>query len=198
LAIISNISDKLKIDIKSNLLVNDSEYFEVESLFCEIKENIKKCYLSHLKTSLEDIINDKRKKVILADIEKKKDKIGEKNCENLKKMILLNNYRPFTILLVPIVTKKRATTKMINKSALIIYDPRIDVKQLRVFIAHEFGHIAIREFAGLSRGDNEQYLANLFAFFSILDKDNFYAEECKNLIHKSPEELLSIVANLTI
>ena len=114
----------------------------------------------------------------------------------LETSINLNQFRPFTILLVPLPGKKKANTNIINRSALITYDPNIEKKQLRIFLAHEFAHIIIKEFCSKRLLMNVENSATLFAFFAILDKDNFYKNEAKKLTHNSDIELLDDVVFL--
>lgn len=110
--------------------------------------------------------------------------------------INLKQFRPFTILLIPLAAKKKASTRIINRSALILYDPNIETKDLRIYLAHEFGHIIISEFCSDSQLKNEQNNANLFAFFAILDKDIFYKSEAKNLTHHDALQLLNRIVSL--
>ena len=71
----------------------------------------------------------------------------------------------------------------------IFYHPKIEVKQLRVLLAHELGHLFL---ASLLDQDDPQEMdsekgATAFAMFAILDKNQFYSNDCHNLglIHKS-------------
>lgn len=197
MAAVDSINDDLEREVKKLLKVSDSEYYEIFSLFSTIKKSIEENYLSHLKTAIEDAINVKMKKEVVSQILSRKEEIGEDKCKEIEKMIKLNQFRPFTIILAPMIFPKKASTRIINRSALICFDSRIERRQLRVFLAHEFGHIVIKYLLGQGDVAKEQHLSNLFAFFAILDKDDFYKNDCRHLTHRTPEELLSVVANLT-
>lgn len=133
MAAIDSISFDLKHDIKTRLSITDKEFAQIKDVFIQIKKVIEKNYLAHLKAAIEDAVNEKKKNEIIQDLHSRKEEIGVDNCETIERMIKLKQFRPFTIILTPIVSKKRASTRIINKSALISYDPRIEIRQLRVF-----------------------------------------------------------------
>jgi len=79
--------------------------------------------------------------------------------------------------------EQKAFVRIRGGSALIYYGNKITgEKDLRIYLAHEFWHIIIREFYP-NRKMNTQNNATLFAFFAILDKDIFYKTKAKELTH---------------
>ncbi|MDR0551265.1 MAG: hypothetical protein LBG72_04510 [Spirochaetaceae bacterium] len=86
--------------------------------FNKIKPKIKRKFLSHLISSVEDMINEKRK-----------------SANNI------NGLRLYSISLLPITLKKRATTRFFDNGAFIFYNDVYIGKQAQLLIAHELGHI---------------------------------------------------------
>ena len=195
MAFADNIDETLQKDIKKKLGIDENDFNTILNLFANILSLIEKNYLSHLKTAIEDTINEKMKAELLNQL-KQDPAISLKTKNNIESSLKLKQYRPFTILLAPVIGEKRASTRRIQRSALISYDPRVEKKQLRIFLAHEFGHIIIREFCSDSQLKNEENNANLFAYLAILDKDKFYKLEAEKLTHHDELQLLNEVAFL--
>ena len=190
----NNIDEVFKKQIKNKLNIEETDFNSISEMFSAILSLIERNYLSHLKTAIEDTVNARMKAEVMEQI--KKTAISSEAKAVFTKAIKLNQFRPFSILLIPIVDdRKKTSTRMINRSAVISYDPRIETKQLRIYLAHEFGHIVIREFYPDSNSRHEHH-ASLFAFFALLDKDNFYKSEAKKLTHVSDLELLDSVVAL--
>jgi len=137
-----------------------------------LQPEISKNYLSHLKSAIEDTINERLKKVIIASLSD-----GPDTGEDHKKFIDLiknKNIKPFSIQFVPMpkLTPK-ATTRSKPTGAIIYYLDALDINQIRVLLAHELGHIALKHFASVDRSTKEPE-ANLFAIIAMYDKSIFY------------------------
>lgn len=153
----------------------------------ELKPEIKKRYLSHLVSTLEEKINNEEKARILADVAKAKEleSTGEAQTvlKDFEEVISSKHYRLFVITLVPTVkTKKNATTRIINNTALIYYNNNLEEKDKRLLIAHELGHI-VEHF--LFKQNDSEGIASLFAYIAMLDKNKFYNKDCKTLLFPS-------------
>jgi len=196
MAFVDSIDDTLKREIKNKLCINDNDFNTILEIFTtKILPLIEKNYLSHLKTAIEDTVNDRMKAELLNQI-KRDSAISSEEKNLIEKSLKLNQFRPFTILLKPVICKKKAFTRIINRSAFIGYDNRLPKKEIRILLAHEFGHIIISECYSDSQLRNEQNNADLFAFFAILDKDKFYKSEAQKLTHISDIELINDIVSL--
>ena len=94
----------------------------------------------------------------------------------------------FKIVLFPLsLTSGKAKTYHMSdkKVAVIVYDPQNDNQDIRVFIAHELGHLLCRY--KILDGKVTDNNANLFTFFAISGKDEFYREKAPKLIYKGGE-----------
>jgi hypothetical protein len=151
-----------------------------------IKPVIRSNYLSHLVTTVENMVNDKRIKDFLAKIEG-----GNVDFKNL---LGSRTFRLYSIMIVPIDLKRRATTRYHPSGAIIYYNSCYEEKIKRILIAHEIGHIVNKELMKDS-SDSEQ-TANLFAFIAMDDKNKFYTEECKKFVSKSDLEIFDDIKNI--
>ena len=157
------------------------------SFFSEtIKPIIKTNYLSHLVTTVENMVNEKRIGNYL--------RIIEDGSDELKGLLANRTFRLYSIILVPVDLKRRATTRHHPSGAIIYYNSCYEEKSVRILIAHEIGHIVNKELIENAK-DTEQ-TANLFAYITMHDKNKFYMEECKKFISKSDMEILNDIINV--
>ena len=155
-----------------------------------IKPIIKTNYLSHLVTTVENIVNDKKMKELLNDPEFNK----VKRAEQLRSFLASKTFRLYSIILEPIALKKRATTRYHPSGAIIYYNSSYEEKTIRILIAHELGHIANKEI--LENAEDSERTANLFAYIAMDDKNNFYKDECDRFISKSDMVILDEIINI--
>lgn len=191
--------NELKLD--NEIIEKLSEQFDTNERFVEqfvsffnknIKIEIQKKYLSHLISSIEEMINVKQK----ADFVKmlKENKNDKHYIDKVEKAVNHKTLRLFSILLVPFNSKRNAQTRIIGFSAVILYNPQLDDKQKRVLIAHELGHIVLKYlYDGVKNTEN---MASLFSFISMIDKNNFYKTHCKDYLYKTDIELLNVIKNI--
>jgi len=84
----------------------------------------------------------------------------------------------------------KATMRTWRFGAVIYYNPQNDYHDLRIFIAHELGHLLCGY--QVLEGENTQNNANLFAFFAINGKNIFYKDKAPILVYKGEElEIIS-------
>lgn len=83
-----------------------------------------------------------------------------------------------------------------NRCFVIYYHPRTEVKQLRVQLAHELGHLFLIEFVNsifnkeYDEKTNIEPLATILGILAIFDKNDFYYNRIKSVKHKSPQDIL--------
>jgi hypothetical protein len=167
----------------------------------EILPAIKRRYLSHLVSTVEDIINEKRKQELLSSIRNEIDKAGSEQYvdyyNRLVKTINLRMLRLFSIILAPVESNKlKARTHLIKGCALITYWKDLPETQKRILIAHELGHIINKYFYNASNDPNEEGLATLFGFIALCDKDKFYKTGTSEFIHHNDIEIYDEMTNL--
>ena len=172
--------------IDPGTLSNLCKTFKVSKGTCEYfnkcyNERILPCiqrnYLAHLVAAIEEIID-----------EKIKEDNRKKNPEDASD----KKARDFFIVLRPDPPpQKPAEAICLRKGVFINYKPNYNFKELRVFIAHELGHV-LRHYEIILNDDNENH-ANLFAYFAINGKNNFYQNKVRNLIYSSEEEIISTI-----
>ena len=151
-----------------------------------IKPIIKTNYLSHLVATVENTVNEKKMGDFLKDFEGDRDKI--------KGLLASRTLRLYSIMLVPVNLKKRATTRYHNSGAIIYYNSAFEEKTIRILIAHELGHIVNKEL--LENAVDSEQTANLFAYIAMNDKNNFYKDECDKYITKSDIQILNDIVNI--
>ena len=66
-----------------------------------------------------------------------------------------------------------------------------DLRQLRIYVAHELGHL----FFSIQRPENDdkkthQDMANIFGVFAMLERNDFYQEKAPGIIHHTCEEVI--------
>ena len=164
---------------------------EYDSYFANaIKPVIKTNYLSHLVTAVENMVNESR----IQDCFKALAEVEPRSGYEWFKMHLgSKTLRLYSIVLVPICIKRRATTRHHHSGAIIYYNSNYDEKTIRILIAHEIGHIVNREL--LKKEDTER-AANLFTYIAMHDKNKFYSEECEQFVSKSDIQILNDIMNV--
>jgi len=155
-----------------------------------IKPAIKANYLSHLVTAVENMVNESRMRDILDILAKAEPKSGH---EWFMSHVGSKTFRLYSIVLAPISIKRKATTRHHPSGAIIYYNSDYDDKTIRIFIAHEIGHIVNRE---LLKKDDTEEAANLFTYIAMDDKNKFYSKECAQFVSKSDIQILNDIMNV--
>lgn len=169
--------DKLCEDFKI-----DEETFTMFEQFynSKIEDKLKMRYLSHLVSTIEDVINDIFKEKHIMPLLKNPQYTDEQ-----KRVFIRRNYRLYSIVLRPIKGfHKKGAVVHHNYGSLIAYNPDVmSESQIRILIAHELGHI-INLY--VLHCDNTQNRANVFSFVAINGKNHFYKNHAKSFTY--PDE----------
>jgi hypothetical protein len=67
----------------------------------------------------------------------------------------------------------------------MMFHPRMEEKQLRICLAHELGHLFIIASSDRHYDDITEPLSSIFGIFTILEKNDFYANRTSNFLHPS-------------
>lgn len=180
--------------LKNAFNVSDNDIQTIINFFNgTLKPALKAHYLSHLITSIEEMINESKKKEFLDYI-----RSTEKSADNIATLTNLVNekrVRMFSIILAPIKNSKKKA-KAYNKKGgvMIYYADYLQENEKRFAIAHELGHI-VNDYILKIEDDNKEYRASLFAYIALLDKNNFYKDEASNYITRTDIELFNEYMN---
>jgi Zn-dependent peptidase ImmA (M78 family) len=154
-----------------------------------IRPIIKTNYLSHLVTTVENMVNKRRMERFLKSV------VAENvDVVHLRGLLATKTFRLYSIILEPVNLKRRATTRHHPSGAIIYYNSCYEEKIIRILIAHEIGHIVNKELLE-NTADTEQ-TANLFAYIAMHDKNKFYMEECEKFTSRSDVEILNEIINI--
>ncbi|MDR3301727.1 MAG: ImmA/IrrE family metallo-endopeptidase [Spirochaetaceae bacterium] len=150
-------------------------------------KKVQKKYLSHLVSSVEELINKKRlakNNESPAETDKKNDSAALND-----KIAQLGK---FSILLCALNIAK-AKTYEFEAGVIIAYNENSVDSDKRILIAHELGHIL-----NINHSDftDTQNTANIFTFFAINGKNEFYKNKASELIFRSESEIISKISAL--
>ena len=151
-----------------------------------IKPIIKTNYLSHLVATIENTVNEKKMEVFLKAFEGDQGKV--------RGLLASRTLRLYSIILVPVNLKRRATTRYHASGAIIYYNSSFEEKTVRILIAHELGHIANKEL--LENAVDSEHTANLFAYIAMDDKNKFYKDECEKFTSKTDIQILNDIISI--
>ena len=184
------IKDKLKDSFK----VSEKDIQSLLDFFnSTLKPALKAHYLSHLVTSIEEMINESQKREFLEYI--KTTGKSEQDIATMTKVINEKRVRMFSIILIPISNAKRKALALRKQGGVIIcYANYLEENEKRFAIAHELGHI-VNDYILCIDDENRENRASLFAYIALLDKNNFYKNEAKNYITKTDIELFNEYIN---
>lgn len=159
-----------------------------------IRPIIKSNYLSHLVTTIENMVNDKRMAEVLKFAANEQE--VKLNREQLRSFLASKTFRLYSIVITPAKLRRRATTRYHPSGAIIYYNSCFDEITIRILIAHELGHIVNKE---LLKSEDTEKTANLFTYIAMDDKNKFYTEECKKFVARSDVQILNdIIKNCPI
>jgi len=170
---VSNLCNTFKVSKKT------CEHFN-EIYYNDIQPRLQKKYLAHLISSIEEMIDEKIKRERIN--ETAEDTLGGKTRDFF---IVLRQDPP---------PGKVADVLCFKNGAIINHIPSDNFKELRIFIAHELGHV-LRFYKIITNDDNENH-ANLFAYFAINGKNKFYTEKVQDLLYPTEEQIISNIQEL--
>jgi hypothetical protein len=132
----------------------------------EILPLIEEKFLAHLVSAVEDLIFEK---------------IRTKNPKAPRYRIILWKNNP---------KNGKATMRPLPFGAIIAYNSQNHYRDLRVFVAHELGHLLT--WYKVLDGDSTENNANLFTYFAINGKNTFYRDTAPSLVYRGGElEIIS-------
>lgn len=134
----------------------------------KILPRIQEKFLAHLISVAEDLIFEK---------------IKEKDPNTRRYRIILWKNNP---------KNGRATLRPLPYGAVIAYNPKNDDRDIRIFVAHELGHLLCKH--QILDGETTDNNANLFAYFAIAGKNTFYKEKAPTLVFPGGE--LGIISTI--
>jgi hypothetical protein len=122
---------------------------------------IQEKFLAHLVAAVEDLVFMK---------------IREKNSKARRYRITLWKSNP---------KNGKASMRLWEYGAIIAYNPKNDYHDLRIFVAHELGHLlCLYQIIDNTPTENN---ANLFAYLAINGKNTFYKNKAPDLVYKGGE-----------
>ena len=189
------LDEKITGKLKDAFKVSDEDIHKISDFFNNIlKPALKVHYLSHLVTSIEEMINENQKETFLNYI--KSTGNSEYSIATLTNLVNDKRVRMFSIILVPIRNSKRkARTYKKEGGVIIYYADYLQENEKRFAIAHELGHI-VNDYILKIKDTNSEYMASLFAYIALLDKNNFYKNEASKYITKTDIELFNEYINI--
>ena len=184
------LDNEIILKLKSAFKASQKEIFTLLDFFnVQLKPALRTHYLSHLVSTIEEMINEKEKHNFLEYI--KDTERTEKDVNTLTNLINEKRIRLFTIILQPLKdVKRKAQTYKKAGGVMIYYKEHLPENEKRFAIAHELGHIVNSYLLG-NNDDNMENRASLFAYIALLDKNNFYQKDCSAYISKTDIELFN-------
>ncbi|GHU39140.1 hypothetical protein FACS1894190_02540 [Spirochaetia bacterium] len=75
----------------------------------------------------------------------------------------------------------------------IAISPELDLRQLRVHVAHELGHLfyATEHPENIRDGQENQNMANVFGVFTMLGRNEFYKEKAPTMCHATWTQVIN-------
>jgi len=170
-----------------------------ESIYTkEVIPVITRHYLSHLVITIEELINAKKKQAFLAEIKKHTaNNIGDYTA--IERAINRKMIRMFSIILAPVESGKlKARTHFIGggTGALITYWKELPEDQIRILIAHELGHVAIKYLFDDARLAPNDGLATLFGYIALQDRNKFYKTRAQHFTRDRDMEIYDEISNI--
>ena len=77
-----------------------------------------------------------------------------------------------------------------KQSFNIVYDSQLNPKQARVVIAHELGHLFWITLSERDYADIHEPLSSIFGIFTIMDKNEFYANKATQFQHDTWQHIV--------
>jgi uncharacterized protein YjaZ len=158
-----------------------------------ILPRIQNKYLAHLIIAVEEMIDEKLRE---SSKEKSQENIAEESIpgENMGRKftiaLLSVNKLPMGLELPP--GNSKASAFCYRKCAVIYYEPIEDTKKLRIFIAHEVGHV-LRHYKIIQGTEEIENHVNTFAYFAIGGKNKFYKAKVQRFLYETEEEIISCI-----
>lgn len=176
------LDQKIREDLAKEFNVSEATCDEYNRIYNEvILPRIQKKYLAHMVIAVEEMIDEV---IRIREKTKKTDDLSKSDAEPPK-------VRRYSIVLSDRLppTKGNAYTWSLVQGAIITYKPNDPDQDLRIFVAHELGHLLIEygilPFQGEKNSKDAENHANLLAFCAISGKNDFYVNKAPKLIYKN-------------
>ena len=164
----------------SQFLINDEKILKIAKTFNVSKETVQKLHEEY------SSLNGRMKNQFLAHIMRSLEEYIRENCNaplfRITCRASTNN---------PAIKGTGCASYKKNLAFNIVYDSQMDAKQARVVIAHELGHLFAITVFNKDYKEKHEPLSSIFGIFSILDKNDFYAEKTVPFQHKSWEDVIA-------
>jgi hypothetical protein len=154
----------------------------------KIEDKLKVRYLSHVVSTIEDMINDAFKERYITPILSSKQYTIEQ-----KRAVIRRNFRLYSIILRPIKgLNRKGFVQHCNFGSIIGYNPDLlnDDNDTRILIAHELGHILNLY---VFQCKDTQNRANVFSFTAINGKDRFYKNQAEHFKYTSELAIIDAI-----
>jgi len=184
--------------VKQDVIDKLSKDFKIDPEICTQFENfydsniegkLKLRYLSHLVSTIEDMINDAVKQKYKMPILSNNQITPEQ-----KRFYIRKNMRLYSIILRPMRGLHiKGFVQHFNYGSLISYNPDLldnDDNDIRILIAHELGHIL--NIYVFNQKDT-QNSANVFAYTAINGKDQFYKNRAEDFTYSSELAIIDAI-----
>jgi len=174
------VTDEKLNTISRHLDVNEDTVKFVHQIFLKVISGVKNQYLAHIIRCMEAYVRNETNNPFF-----------QINC------FPLNENSP--------VLNVGCAQYFPKKYFTVFFHPRMEEKQLRVCLAHELGHLFIIELVNDKKNIGEvllnaktltEPLSSIFGIFTIMDKNDFYADRGRKLNHHSWEDIVQDFANL--
>jgi hypothetical protein len=179
-----DVVDKLCKDFK----VDPETCVKFENFYnSRIEDKLKIRYLSHLVSTIEDMINDIFKEERITSILN-----NEQYTTEQKRAFIRRSSRLYSIILRPMKgLNRKGFVQHFNFGSIIGYNPDLlDDNDTRILIAHELGHI-INVY--LLKCEDTQNRANVFSFNAINGKDLFYKNNAEHFTYTSELAIIDAI-----
>jgi len=183
--------------VKQDVIDKLCKDFKVDSETCtklenfynlRIEDKLKNRYLSHVVSTIEDMINDAFKEKYIKPILD-----SEQYTFEQKRAVIRRSFRLYSIILRPIKgLNRKGFVQHLNYGSIIGYNPDLldNDNDTRILIAHELGHILNLY---VFQCKDTQNRANVFSFIAINGKDQFYKNYSKHFTYSSELAIIDAV-----
>jgi len=180
-----DIIDKLSKDFK----ISPDACIKIDEFYnSKIEPRLRNRYLSHVVSTIEDMINNAFKEKHITSVLN-----NEQYTFEQKRDIIRKSFRLYSIILLPIRNlHRKGFVQHFNYGSIIGYNPDLlgNDNDARILIAHELGHILNLY---VFQCKDTQNMANVFSFAAINGKDQFYKNNAKQFTYTSELAIIDAI-----
>jgi len=186
--------------ICDHLGITEDQIREYENLYNkDILPVISRHFLSHLVSTIEELVNEKKKRTFLEHIKNTIDNNAKHEYATIERAVKQKILRLFSIIFVPVESGKlKARTHLIGNGTgvLITYWKQLPEDQIRILIAHELGHVATKYLFDNAHSASDDGLVTLFGYIALQDRNNFYKNKAERFTRKNDMVIYDEIANI--